>query len=39
MLGGIGHAGAFSFNFYKNMTCGEGGLLSRIRKRLLSAGL
>ncbi len=24
-LGGIGHAGAFSFNFYKNMTCGEGG--------------
>ena len=25
MLGGIGHAGAFSFNFYKNMTCGEGG--------------
>ena len=25
MLGSIGHAGAFSFNFYKNMTCGEGG--------------
>ena len=25
MLGGIGHAGAFSFNFYKNMTSGEGG--------------
>jgi len=24
-LGSIGHAGAFSFNFYKNMTCGEGG--------------
>jgi dTDP-4-amino-4,6-dideoxygalactose transaminase len=25
MLGSIGDAGAFSFNFYKNMTCGEGG--------------
>jgi dTDP-4-amino-4,6-dideoxygalactose transaminase len=24
-LGTIGHAGAFSFNFYKNMTAGEGG--------------
>ena len=24
-LGTIGHVGAFSFNFYKNMTCGEGG--------------
>jgi len=24
-LGSWGHAGAFSFNFYKNMTCGEGG--------------
>jgi dTDP-4-amino-4,6-dideoxygalactose transaminase len=24
-LGTIGHAGAFSFNYYKNMTCGEGG--------------
>ena len=23
--GSIGHAGAWSFNFYKNMTCGEGG--------------
>lgn len=23
--GAIGHAGAFSFNFFKNMTCGEGG--------------
>ena len=21
----IGHVGAFSFNYYKNMTCGEGG--------------
>ena len=25
MLGSWGHAGAFSFNFFKNMTCGEGG--------------
>ena len=24
-LGTIGHAGAFSFNYYKNMTAGEGG--------------
>ncbi|MCG8509361.1 MAG: DegT/DnrJ/EryC1/StrS family aminotransferase, partial [Rhodospirillales bacterium] len=27
-LGSIGHAGAFSFNYYKNMTCGEGGGLA-----------
>jgi dTDP-4-amino-4,6-dideoxygalactose transaminase len=25
MLGSIGDVGAFSFNYYKNMTCGEGG--------------
>ncbi len=25
MLGSIGHAGAFSFNFYKNISSGEGG--------------
>jgi dTDP-4-amino-4,6-dideoxygalactose transaminase len=25
MLGTIGHAGAFSFNYYKNITSGEGG--------------
>jgi len=25
MLGSLGHAGVFSFNYYKNMTCGEGG--------------
>ncbi|MBI83847.1 MAG: DegT/DnrJ/EryC1/StrS aminotransferase [Planctomycetaceae bacterium] len=24
-LGSLGHMGAFSFNYYKNMTCGEGG--------------
>lgn len=27
-FGSIGHAGAFSFNFYKNMTSGEGGGLA-----------
>ncbi len=25
MLGAIGNVGTFSFNFFKNMTCGEGG--------------
>ena len=25
MLGSIGHIGAFSFNHFKNMSCGEGG--------------
>ncbi|MEX1015816.1 MAG: aminotransferase class I/II-fold pyridoxal phosphate-dependent enzyme [Phycisphaeraceae bacterium] len=25
MAGTLGHAGAFSFNHFKNMTCGEGG--------------
>ena len=25
MLATIGHVGAFSFNYYKNMTSGEGG--------------
>lgn len=25
MLGSLGDVGAFSFNYYKNMTCGEGG--------------
>jgi dTDP-4-amino-4,6-dideoxygalactose transaminase len=24
-LGSIGHVGAFSFNYFKNITCGEGG--------------
>ena len=28
MMGAIGHAGAFSFNYFKNMTCGEGGGLA-----------
>ncbi len=26
--GAIGHAGAFSFNYFKNMTCGEGGAIA-----------
>lgn len=26
-IGSLGHAGAFSFNYYKNMTCGEGGAI------------
>jgi dTDP-4-amino-4,6-dideoxygalactose transaminase len=28
MLGGIGDVGAFSFNYFKNMTCGEGGCIA-----------
>ena len=44
-LGSIGHIGAFSFNYYKNMTCGEGGgvavnddvLAERARARLIPA--
>jgi len=35
-LGSIGHAGAFSFNYYKNITSGEGGGLAQKRRR--SAG-
>ncbi|MGI9400641.1 MAG: DegT/DnrJ/EryC1/StrS family aminotransferase [Rhizobiaceae bacterium] len=27
-FGSIGHVGAFSFNYFKNMTCGEGGAIS-----------
>jgi len=26
-VGSLGHAGAFSFNYFKNMTCGEGGAI------------
>ncbi|MDD5729423.1 MAG: DegT/DnrJ/EryC1/StrS family aminotransferase, partial [Victivallales bacterium] len=32
-LGTIGHAGAYSFNKYKNITCGEGGALVTNDKR------
>lgn len=27
-FGAIGHVGAFSFNYFKNMTCGEGGAVA-----------
>jgi dTDP-4-amino-4,6-dideoxygalactose transaminase len=33
-LGTIGHAGAFSFNYYKNMTAGEGGAVCTAADRL-----
>ena len=33
MLGAIGDAGAFSFNYYKNMTCGEGGAVVTSNER------
>jgi dTDP-4-amino-4,6-dideoxygalactose transaminase len=33
-LGTIGDIGAFSFNFYKNMTCGEGGAICTADDRL-----
>ena len=33
MLGSIGHVGAFSFNFFKNMTCGEGGAVATNSKK------
>ena len=33
MLGSIGHIGAFSFNYYKNMSCGEGGAVVTSRKK------
>ena len=35
MLGAIGHAGAFSFNYFKNMTCGEGGAVVTNNSRVL----
>jgi dTDP-4-amino-4,6-dideoxygalactose transaminase len=33
MLGTIGNMGAFSFNMYKNITCGEGGALVTNERR------
>ena len=35
MLGAIGHAGAFSFNYYKNMTSGEGGAVVSNNKEII----
>lgn len=40
-LGSFGHANAFSFNYFKNMTCGEGGAVvsnhARVMKRACCA--
>lgn len=33
MLGSMGHVGAFSFNYYKNMSCGEGGAVVTSKKK------
>jgi dTDP-4-amino-4,6-dideoxygalactose transaminase len=38
MLGAIGHAGAFSFNFFKNITCGEGGAFVTRSKAVYDRG-
>ena len=35
MLGTIGHVGAFSFNYYKNMTSGEGGAVVSNNKKII----
>ena len=35
MLGSIGHVGAFSFNYYKNMTSGEGGAVVSNNKEII----
>ena len=35
MLGTIGHVGAFSFNYYKNMTSGEGGAVVSNDKEII----
>ena len=35
MLGTIGHVGAFSFNYYKNMTSGEGGAVVSNNKEII----
>ncbi|MCG3147223.1 MAG: 8-amino-3,8-dideoxy-alpha-D-manno-octulosonate transaminase [Verrucomicrobiae bacterium] len=37
-VGSLGHAGAFSFNRYKNMTCGEGGALVTNDPRIAARG-
>ncbi len=35
-LGTLGDAGAFSFNYFKNMTCGEGGAVVANRKAVMN---
>ena len=37
-LGSIGHAGAFSFNFFKNISCGEGGAFVTRSKAVYDRG-
>ena len=39
MLGTIGDMGAFSFNMYKNITCGEGGALASDNKKFYERAL
>ena len=36
MLGAIGHVGAFSFNYFKNMSCGEGGAVVTNKKAYIN---
>ena len=38
-LGTIGHAGAYSFNMFKNITCGEGGVLITNDDRIYTRAL
>ncbi|MCD6404338.1 MAG: aminotransferase class V-fold PLP-dependent enzyme [Planctomycetes bacterium] len=38
MLGAIGHAGAFSFNYYKNISAGEGGAFATNSKKAYERG-
>jgi dTDP-4-amino-4,6-dideoxygalactose transaminase len=38
-LGTIGHAGAYSFNMFKNLTCGEGGALVTSDERTYTRAL
>jgi len=33
--GSIGHAGGFSFNYFKNITCGEGGAVATCRRDVI----
>jgi len=37
-LGSLSHAAAFSFNFFKNLTCGEGGAFVTGDERVLKRG-
>ena len=39
MLGSIGHAGAFSFNYFKNISCGEGGAVVSNNKKAIRRAL